>query len=50
MTGFHVLLALFFFYFVGALLHLVCFLVVLLLGQVGLNLAHVQQLSGEFES
>ncbi len=41
---FHVLLTLLCLNFIGALLHLVGFLVVLLLGEVSLNLAHVEQL------
>lgn len=41
---FHVLLTLSCLNFIGALLHLVSFLIVLLLGEVSLNLAHVEQL------
>ena len=42
-------LALTFFHFIGALLHLVSLLIVLLFGQIGLDLAQVQQLRRELE-
>ena len=46
---FHVNLTLPLFHLISALLHLMSFLIVLLLGQVGLDLAQVQKLSREFE-
>ena len=45
----HVRVALLLFELVCALLYLMSLLIILLLGQVCLNLAHVQKLSGEFE-
>jgi len=45
----HVRVALFLFELVCALLYLMSLLIILLLGQVCLDLAHVQELSGEFE-
>lgn len=49
-TDLHVRLSLTLLEFVGPLLHLVRLLIVLLLGQVGLNLAQVEQLGRELES
>ena len=46
---FHVLLSFPLLYFIGLLLHLMRILIVLLLGQVSLNLALVQKLRREFE-
>ena len=49
MSVFHVCLSLILFKFVGPLLHLMCFLVILLLSKVLLNLSHIEKLSRIFE-
>lgn len=49
MAIFKIPLALTLFHFIGALLHLVSLLIILLLGQIGLDLAQVEKLRGELE-